>query len=148
MTRAGDTTYRYDEAGRLLSRTKRRLSRKPEFWRYMWDAEDRLTSCTTPDGQVWHYRYGPLGRRTAKYHLADDGSTAVDEILVTWTAPASPKRRARSPASPSPGSTTATSRSPSTSASGCPTPRSTPASSPSSPPGSAPPPNSSPRTAR
>jgi RHS repeat-associated protein len=84
VTRAGDTTYRYDEAGRLLSRTKRRLSRKPETWRYMWDAEDRLTSCTTPDGQIWHYRYDPLGRRTAKYRLANDGSTAVDETRFTW----------------------------------------------------------------
>jgi RHS repeat-associated protein len=83
VTRAGDTTYRYDEAGRLVSRTRKRLSRKPDTWQYTWDAEDRLTSCTTPDGQVWHYRYDPLGRRTAKYRLAEDGS-ALDETRFSW----------------------------------------------------------------
>ncbi|ALO91332.1 hypothetical protein SHL15_0118 [Streptomyces hygroscopicus subsp. limoneus] len=29
--------------------SKKRLSRKPDVWRYTWDAEDRLTSCVIPD---------------------------------------------------------------------------------------------------
>ncbi|MEU6406723.1 DUF6531 domain-containing protein [Streptomyces sp. NPDC046985] len=84
LLRAGDTAYRYDEAGRLASRTRKRLSRRPETWRYTWNAENRLTSCTSPDGRTWHYRYDPLGRRTAKYRLADDGSTRLDEIRFSW----------------------------------------------------------------
>ncbi|MFE5027970.1 RHS repeat-associated core domain-containing protein [Streptomyces sp. NPDC056656] len=84
LVRAGQTTYRYDDAGRLLSRTKKRLSRKPETWHYRWDAENRLTSCTTPDAQTWHYRYDPLGRRTAKYRLAGDGTTVADETRFSW----------------------------------------------------------------
>ncbi|MFI0229754.1 DUF6531 domain-containing protein [Streptomyces sp. NPDC017086] len=84
LVRAGNTTYRYDRAGRLTSRTKKRLSRTPETWQYTWDAENRLTSCTTPDGRTWHYRYDPLGRRTAKYRLADDGVTRLDEIRFAW----------------------------------------------------------------
>jgi RHS repeat-associated protein len=84
LLRAGHTHYRYDAAGRLIERVKKRLSRKPDIWQYTWDAEDRLTSCTTPDGITWHYRYDPLGRRTAKYRLTDDGATVLDETRFTW----------------------------------------------------------------
>ncbi|MEW2291033.1 DUF6531 domain-containing protein [Streptomyces sp. NPDC047841] len=83
VLRAGHTHYRYDAAGRLVERVKQRVSRKPDVWRYTWDAEDRLTSCVTPDGAVWHYRYDPLGRRTAKYRL-DEAGRAVDETRFTW----------------------------------------------------------------
>lgn len=85
LTHAGKTRYRYDAAGRLVERIKKRLSHKPDVWRYSWDAEDRLTSCVTPDGTVWHYRYDPLGRRTAKYRLDETGSI-TDETLFTWDA--------------------------------------------------------------
>ncbi|MBO1336049.1 DUF6531 domain-containing protein [Streptomyces sp. VRA16 Mangrove soil] len=83
LIRAGDTHYRYDDAGRLVERVKKRLSRKPDVWHYAWDAENRLTSCTTPDGATWHCRYDPLGRRTAKYRL-DEAGSAVDEVRFTW----------------------------------------------------------------
>ncbi|MFJ8544978.1 RHS repeat-associated core domain-containing protein [Streptomyces sp. NPDC093586] len=83
VLRAGNTHYRYDDAGRLVERVKKRLSRKPDVWRYAWDAENRLLSCTTPDGAAWHYRYDPLGRRTAKYRLDEFGSV-VDETRFTW----------------------------------------------------------------
>ncbi|MFF8868153.1 RHS repeat-associated core domain-containing protein, partial [Streptomyces sp. NPDC015139] len=83
VTRAGNTHYRYDQAGRLVERTKKRLSRKPDVWQYTWDAENRLTSCTTPDDTTWHYRYDPLGRRTAKYRL-DDSGHVIDETRFTW----------------------------------------------------------------
>ncbi|MFE7570991.1 hypothetical protein ACFU76_29195 [Streptomyces sp. NPDC057539] len=48
MLAAGRTTYHYDEAGRLVERRKRRLSHKPDIWRFTWDPEGRLTTCTTP----------------------------------------------------------------------------------------------------
>lgn len=83
LTRAGHVRYTYDAAGRTVLRQKTRLSRKPETWRYEWDAEDRLVSCTTPDGTVWRYRYDPLGRRTAKQRMTADGETA-EETLFTW----------------------------------------------------------------
>nr|WP_239091820.1 DUF6531 domain-containing protein [Streptomyces sp. SID14478] len=81
---AGRVTYRHDAAGRLVERRKKRLSRAADVWRYTWDAEDRLTSCTTPDGATWHYTYDALGRRTAKYRLADDGTTRTDLTLFSW----------------------------------------------------------------
>ncbi|MGW3210610.1 RHS repeat-associated core domain-containing protein, partial [Streptomyces sp. NPDC001135] len=81
---AGRVTYRYDAAGRLVERRKKRLSRPADVWRYTWNAEDRLTTCTTPDGVTWHYSYDALGRRTAKYRLADDGVTRIDETCFSW----------------------------------------------------------------
>ncbi|MTE21495.1 type IV secretion protein Rhs [Streptomyces sp. TRM43335] len=87
LTQAGRIRYEHDGAGRLVVRQKTRLSRKPDTWRYAWDAEDRLTSVTTPDGTVWHYRYDPLGRRIAKQRLAADGQTVVERTDFTWDGP-------------------------------------------------------------
>ncbi|MGD6745398.1 DUF6531 domain-containing protein [Streptomyces sp. BH106] len=80
---AGGVRYEYDDAGRMVLRQKRRLSKKPGTWRYEWDAEDHLVSCVTPDGTVWQYTYDPMGRRTAKYRMAKDGSVA-EAVYFTW----------------------------------------------------------------
>ncbi|MER5829924.1 putative T7SS-secreted protein [Streptomyces sp. NPDC002130] len=84
VTRAGDTRFEHDALGRVTLRQKVRLSRKPDTWRYTWDAEDRLISVVTPDDTHWRYRYDPLGRRTAKQRLAADGKTIAEEIRFTW----------------------------------------------------------------
>ncbi|MFI2635828.1 putative T7SS-secreted protein [Streptomyces collinus] len=84
LTRAGDVRYEHDAHGRVTLRQRTRLSRKPDTWRYEWDAEDRLTSVITPDGTRWRYRYDPLGRRTAKQRLASDGETVIEEVRFTW----------------------------------------------------------------
>ncbi|AZM49048.1 hypothetical protein DMB38_27600 [Streptomyces sp. WAC 06738] len=80
---AGALRYQHDAAGRLVARTRKRLSHKPDTWRFSWDAEDRLTRATTPDGTVWRYRYDPLGRRTAKERLTAEGEVA-ERIEFTW----------------------------------------------------------------
>ncbi|MFG2354038.1 putative T7SS-secreted protein [Streptomyces sp. NPDC048521] len=84
ITRAGNVRYEHDALGRITLRQKTRLSRKPDTWRYEWDAEDRLTSVVTPDGTRWRYTYDPLGRRTAKLRLADDGETVLERVDFTW----------------------------------------------------------------
>ncbi|MEU0272352.1 putative T7SS-secreted protein [Streptomyces sp. NPDC006307] len=84
ITRAGRVRYEHDELGRIVLRQKTRLSRKPETWRYEWDAEDRLRQVTTPDGTVWRYQYDPLGRRIAKQRLAADGEAVVEQVTFTW----------------------------------------------------------------
>ncbi|WP_258564836.1 putative T7SS-secreted protein [Streptomyces sp. WELS2] len=84
ITRAGSVRYEHDALGRITLRQKTRLSRKPDTWRYEWDAEDRLTSVVTPDGTRWRYTYDPLGRRTAKLRLAEDGETVVERVDFTW----------------------------------------------------------------
>ncbi|MFD7710619.1 DUF6531 domain-containing protein [Streptomyces sp. NPDC059786] len=84
ITRAGRVRYEHDALGRVVVRQRTRLSRKPDTWRYEWDAEDRLTSVTTPDGTRWRYTYDPLGRRTAKLRLAPDGETVTERVDFTW----------------------------------------------------------------
>ncbi|MFE5481360.1 putative T7SS-secreted protein [Streptomyces sp. NPDC056527] len=94
ITHAGSVRYEHDAQGRIVLRRKTRLSRKPDTWRYAWDAEDRLTSVTTPDGTVWRYAYDPLGRRISKrspsetVHFTWDGATlceqAAEDITLTW----------------------------------------------------------------
>ncbi|MEW1902046.1 putative T7SS-secreted protein [Streptomyces sp. NPDC086147] len=94
ITRAGAVRYEHDEQGRIVLRRKTRLSRKPDTWRYAWDAEDRLTSVTTPDGTVWEYAYDPLGRRISKrspsetVHFTWDGTTLCEQttenVVLTW----------------------------------------------------------------
>ncbi|MEU1800649.1 DUF6531 domain-containing protein [Streptomyces sp. NPDC019937] len=80
---AGGVRYEYDAAGRVTLRQKTRLSKKPDTWRYEWDAENRLTACTTPDGTRWTYTYDPLDRRTAKYRMGEDGAP-VEAVHFTW----------------------------------------------------------------
>ncbi|MFI7273780.1 DUF6531 domain-containing protein [Streptomyces sp. NPDC049879] len=83
ITNAGRTAYEHDAAGRVVTRRTVRLSKKPEVWRYSWDAEDRLVETMTPDGTRWRYRYDPLGRRTAK--LRYEGAELVEETTFTWS---------------------------------------------------------------
>ena len=71
----GRTSYRYDPAGRLTSMSRRRLSRKPDVWHYVWDAHDRLRSVATPDGTTWTYTYDHLGRRLSKTNTATGAVT-------------------------------------------------------------------------
>ncbi|MFJ2832699.1 RHS repeat-associated core domain-containing protein [Streptomyces sp. NPDC087263] len=84
ITRAGRVRYEHDDLGRIILRQKARSSRKPDTWHYAWDADDRLTSVSTPDGTCWRYTYDPLGRRTAKLRLAADGVTVVERVDFTW----------------------------------------------------------------
>ncbi|MFD3654105.1 putative T7SS-secreted protein [Streptomyces sp. NPDC058620] len=84
ITRAGVIRYEHDASGRITLRQKSRLSRKPDTWRYTWDAEDRLTSVITPDGTRWRYHYDPLARRIDKQRMAADGETVVEQVDFTW----------------------------------------------------------------
>jgi RHS repeat-associated protein len=86
ITRAGDIRYRHDAQGRITTRQKTRLSRKPDTWHYTWDAGNRLTTVTTPDGATWRYLYDPLGRRSAKQRLNPRGGVA-EQTYFTWDGP-------------------------------------------------------------
>ncbi|WP_406715900.1 DUF6531 domain-containing protein [Streptomyces althioticus] len=83
IRRAGHVTYVHDPQGRLVRQTRKLLSGGTREWTYEWDAEDRLTQVTTPDGCRWAYVYDGLGRRVAKRRLSDDGRTA-EETVFTW----------------------------------------------------------------
>ncbi|MBR7828168.1 RHS repeat protein [Actinospica sp. MGRD01-02] len=81
--RAGRTTFTYDAADRLTTKTRRTLSGQQLRWHFTWDAQDRLTGTTTPDGTRWAYSYDALGRRTTKTRLDADGSPA-ETTWFTW----------------------------------------------------------------
>ncbi|MGI5340669.1 DUF6531 domain-containing protein [Streptomyces sp. CA-181903] len=83
VRRAGRTTYEHDAQGRLVRKTRKLLSGQSRTWTYCWDAEDRLTSVVTPNGEQWRYAYDPLGRRMSKHRLSDDGSTA-EAVAFAW----------------------------------------------------------------
>lgn len=84
IDRAGAIRYEHDAAGRITLRQVTRLSRKPDSWRYTWDAEGLLTTTLTPDGTLWRYHYDPLSRRIDKQRMAADGETVVEQIDFTW----------------------------------------------------------------
>ncbi|WP_258021516.1 DUF6531 domain-containing protein [Streptomyces anatolicus] len=87
LTHAGRVRYEHDAAGRVTLRQRHRLSRKPDTWRYTWDAEDRLRQVDTPDGTLWRYSYDPLGRRAAKQRLTATGETILEQTDFTWDGP-------------------------------------------------------------
>ncbi|MFG2127918.1 putative T7SS-secreted protein [Streptomyces sp. NPDC048751] len=84
LVRAGRIRYELDAAGRVVLRQKTRLSRKPDTWRYSWDAEDRLTEVVTPDGTTWRYQYDALGRRIGKQRVAANGVDVLEQVDFTW----------------------------------------------------------------
>ena len=102
LTTAGRVRYEYDAAGRTVLRQVTRLSRKPDTWRYTWDAEDRLTHVSTPDGTRWRYRYDPFGRRIAKQRLAEDGTTVVEQTDFTWDGAVLAEQTTHAPYLPGP----------------------------------------------
>ncbi|MFW0794267.1 hypothetical protein AAFP30_10685 [Gordonia sp. CPCC 205515] len=75
LTDDGRSSYRYDKSGRLVSKLSKRLSRRPDVWRYRWDAWDRLREVTVPDGTVFEYVYDHAGRRVAKVNTATGETT-------------------------------------------------------------------------
>ncbi|MDJ0342324.1 DUF6531 domain-containing protein [Streptomyces sp. H10-C2] len=83
IQRAGRTHYTHDAQGRLTRRTRKLLNGQSRTWTYTWNAEDRLTDTTTPDGESWHYTYDPLGRRTTKQRRTHDGTIAA-RTTFTW----------------------------------------------------------------
>uniref|UniRef100_UPI0006EBCD1C DUF6531 domain-containing protein n=1 Tax=Streptomyces torulosus TaxID=68276 RepID=UPI0006EBCD1C len=102
IARAGNVRYVHDALGRMILRQKTRLSRKADTWRYEWDVEDRLMSVTTPDGTHWRYTYDPLGRRTAKLRMAEDGQTVAERIEFTWDGTTLCEQTTTSPSLPNP----------------------------------------------
>ncbi|MBS2552522.1 hypothetical protein KGQ19_37275 [Catenulispora sp. NL8] len=80
---AGRVSYEHDERGRLVRVIRRTLDGRRRQWTYSWDADDRLVTASTPDDEVWHYRYDPLGRRIGKQRL-DAAGVTVGEVLFSW----------------------------------------------------------------
>ena len=85
LRQAGRTHHEYDEAGRLVRTVRRTLDGRRKTWTYTWDSQDQLVRAETPDHGTWLYSYDPIGRRTAKSRLTEDGP--ADELLFSWDGP-------------------------------------------------------------
>lgn len=93
LRRCGTALHEYDAEGRLIRKVVEGEA-PGRAWSYEWDCENRLRKITTPDGQIWEYRYDPLGRRISKVGPAGetryvwDGDVITHEVLPkgcrTW----------------------------------------------------------------
>ncbi|GIM77861.1 hypothetical protein Aau02nite_78020 [Amorphoplanes auranticolor] len=79
LVRSDDATFDYDGKGRLVRRAD-----TTGTWEFTWDAEDRMTGVTTPDGDRWHYLYDGFGRRITKRRLGADGRVLA-EVHFAWS---------------------------------------------------------------
>ncbi|MET3806837.1 RHS repeat-associated protein [Nakamurella sp. UYEF19] len=82
VTRAGGVSYGHDRQGRVVTRTRKRLSQKAETWRYRYDADDRMVAAISGD-QRWAYNYDVFGRRISKQRLDLDGGV-LEQTLFAW----------------------------------------------------------------
>ncbi|MFF1871154.1 putative T7SS-secreted protein [Kitasatospora herbaricolor] len=102
ISTAGRIRYDHDSQGRITVRRQVTLSGRTNTWHYTWDAEDRLTEVTTPDGTRWQYLYDAFGRRIAKQRLAEDGVTVAEWTDFTWDGSTLAEQTAHGPALPGP----------------------------------------------
>ena len=89
----GDTTYRRDMRGRVVSKTAIRNGFRPQTWTYRWDDFDRLVETDTPEGETWRYTYDAFGRRVKKTCVTPgkertirylwQGATLIEEVRET-----------------------------------------------------------------
>ena len=89
----GDTTYRRDTRGRVISKTAIRNGFRPQTWTYRWDDFDRLVETDTPEGETWRYTYDAFGRRVMKSCVTPgkqrtirylwQGATLIEELRET-----------------------------------------------------------------
>jgi len=97
---AGQYSYTHDGQGRITTRRSKSLSGKVRTWTFAWDVEDRLTEAVTPDGHHWRYRYDPIGRRIAKEHYAEDGTTLLETTSFAWDGPVLIEQASERPGEP------------------------------------------------
>ena len=82
VTRVGAVTCAHDQQGRVVTRTRKRLSRRPETWQFRYDTDDRMVEATTA-GQRWTYTYDPFGRRIGKQQH-DPAGHIVQQTQFSW----------------------------------------------------------------
>ncbi|MCW2256722.1 YD repeat-containing protein [Providencia alcalifaciens] len=61
----------YDRNGRLEKKVVHKNGYRPQEWRYLWNTQNQLTACFTPEGDCWRYVYDAFGRRLSKTKTVD-----------------------------------------------------------------------------
>lgn len=91
VTHRGNISYRYDRAGRMIERTEQVNGFRAQTYEFYWDGFDRMTGVRTATGEVWHYTYDALGRRTGK-RCVDFGqerrrNQRLQQEIYLWDGP-------------------------------------------------------------
>ena len=79
-TRVGRTSYKYDEAGRVVQTVTKRISKKPLVHNFFYATNEQPIGFTSSDepGIGYRYLYDPNGRRVAKERV----NTGTGEVLT------------------------------------------------------------------
>ena len=72
ITRFGHKTYKYDELGRLHSKTETKKGFRPVTTYYKWNSQSQLVELHSPFKGSWRYEYDSFGRRITKYQIQTD----------------------------------------------------------------------------
>ena len=72
ITRFGNKTYKYDELGRLHSKTETKKGFRPVTTYYKWNSQSQLVELHSPFKGSWRYEYDSFGRRITKYQIQID----------------------------------------------------------------------------
>ncbi|MBN6078289.1 hypothetical protein HYE59_12365, partial [Aggregatibacter actinomycetemcomitans] len=72
ITRYGNKTYKYDELGRLHSKTETKKGFRPVTTYYKWNSQSQLVELISPFKGIWRYEYDAFGRRITKYQVQTD----------------------------------------------------------------------------
>ena len=72
ITRFGNKTYKYDELGRLHSKTETKKGFRPVTTYYKWNSQSQLVELHSPFKGSWRYEYDSFGRRITKYQIQTD----------------------------------------------------------------------------
>ena len=72
ITRFGNKTYKYDELGRLYSKTETKKAFRPVTTYYKWNSQSQLVELHSPFKGSWRYEYDSFGRRITKYQIQTD----------------------------------------------------------------------------
>ena len=72
ITRFGNKTYKYDELGRLYSKTETKKGFRPVTTYYKWNSQSQLVELHSPFKGSWRYEYDSFGRRITKYQIQTD----------------------------------------------------------------------------
>ena len=71
----GRVSYGYDGQGRMVTRSRKRLSQKAETWQFRYDTDDRLVAAMS-GGRQWTYTYDAFGRRLSKQQSGPEGRSS------------------------------------------------------------------------
>ncbi|MBK7397114.1 MAG: RHS repeat protein [Myxococcales bacterium] len=82
LVQRGDTTFSWNDAGRLMEKRVARVDGE-DVWRYTWNTMGMLVRVDRPDASYVEYRYDPFLRRVSKT-ISDESGHQVSRVRFVW----------------------------------------------------------------